>query len=198
MTPEQVTTLFRAAFEDDAAAIHAAAANGADLNISASGTFLLRNACMADSLRALRALLELGADANKAFTYESPISGKKEGACRTLMYAASVEGARLLVEHGADVNAQDALGGTALMRMASFGNVELVEYLLQAGANPNMQKYPDAKLKRHTALSMAKDKLALFDMVPTEGRNEPAFEQNRLKLLRTVELLTIALANKPS
>jgi ankyrin repeat protein len=190
MTLSENTDLFRACCENDVAAIHSAVSKGADLNISAHGTSLLRNACVTDSLDALRALLELGADANRAFTYVSPVNGKSEAGRCALMYAANVNCARLLVEHGADVNAHDAQGETALMRMAWFGNVEIVDYLLQVGADAKICKPPDGKLKQFTALDIANNKLALLDAVPVEGRNEPGFGALRLRVLRTIELLT--------
>jgi len=48
-----------------------------------------------------------------------------------------VEVAGLLVEHGADVNAQMA-GETALRRTLQDNNVDVARYLLDAGADPNV------------------------------------------------------------
>lgn len=44
-----------------------------------------------------------------------------------------------LIEAGADVNASDSVGDTALMRAAQRGHTEMVQMLLAAGANPNAQ-----------------------------------------------------------
>jgi len=41
---------------------------------------------------------------------------------------------RLLVEHGANVNWQDASGDTILSCVARDGNVDMVKYLLEHGA----------------------------------------------------------------
>lgn len=57
-----------------------------------------------------------------------------------LMFAARVgdlESARLLVAAGADVNDKDAWGVSALTLAAHSGFATLVEYLLEAGADPN-------------------------------------------------------------
>ena len=47
-----------------------------------------------------------------------------------------IEVARLLLARGADPNAQDATGRTALAAAAEYGDPELVRVLLQAGADP--------------------------------------------------------------
>jgi ankyrin repeat protein len=45
---------------------------------------------------------------------------------------------RLLLRHGAELNAIDQSGGTPLMHAAWFGCVTSVEILLHAGANAQM------------------------------------------------------------
>ena len=50
-----------------------------------------------------------------------------------------VEVARFLVEHGADVNAQNNDGWTALMAAAMFGRVEVARFLVEHGADVNAQ-----------------------------------------------------------
>jgi hypothetical protein len=49
-----------------------------------------------------------------------------------------VEGVRLLLELGADPNAQSDSGDTPLHDCLTLGNNELVDILLEAGANPNI------------------------------------------------------------
>lgn len=57
------------------------------------------------------------------------LSGKKD------LSASGVEIAKLLVEKKADVNVQDELGETALMKAVSASSVELVALLLESGAD---------------------------------------------------------------
>jgi ankyrin repeat protein len=45
---------------------------------------------------------------------------------------------KVLLDHGAQVNARDKYGHTPLMRAAGIGNVELAELLLQRGANVDL------------------------------------------------------------
>ena len=68
------------------------------------------------------------------------------------MYAVqgrSVAKAALLLDHGADPNARDNKGFTALHRAAEIGEVQIVRLLLERGAFP----HPDAA--GHTPLSLA-------------------------------------------
>ncbi len=62
-------------------------------------------------------------------------------AIRALCWAAmfgDIKATTLLVEHGAKVMAQDAEGDRPLNRAAYFGQLEIVELLLQKGADPSL------------------------------------------------------------
>ena len=45
----------------------------------------------------------------------------------------------MLIEKGADVNAQDKKGGTALIKASEHGHTDLTELLINAGADVNAQ-----------------------------------------------------------
>ena len=79
-------------------------------------------------------LIERGVDVN----------GFDRGGLTPLMQAAfngRLETARLLLEHGAEVNVRDHLSGrTALIMAVSSGNPELVELLLAQGADVNARE----------------------------------------------------------
>lgn len=47
--------------------------------------------------------------------------------------------ARLLIEHGAQVNARDPHGKTALMFAAMFNRIEIIELLLAHGADSSLK-----------------------------------------------------------
>jgi ankyrin repeat protein len=84
------------------------------------------------NLKAAQSALKNGADAN---TRERRIPYRK-----ALMMVAA-EGkedlAILLLEYGADVNAIDADGHTALMEAANFEHLNVVKFLVEHGANVN-------------------------------------------------------------
>src|SRR5258706_1879822 len=67
---------------------------------------------------------------------------KTDAADRTpLMYAAAkgnVATARALIELGADVNARNSFGDTALRVAASDGTLDVAKLLLEAGGDPNL------------------------------------------------------------
>jgi len=63
--------------------------------------------------------------------------GAFPGMCGAPAMDAYVALARLLIEHGADVNAKDRQGGTPLHRAASGGQVSLIDVLIEKGARVN-------------------------------------------------------------
>jgi len=47
--------------------------------------------------------------------------------------------AKKLIEKGANVNAKDERGDTALMRAVSWGHIKIVKLLIEKGANVNIK-----------------------------------------------------------
>ena len=98
----------------------------------------------------VRLLVEHGADVNAQDNdgYTALLAAAVSGAVSGAMPGAvllgpvelvKVEIVRLLVEHGADVNAQDNDGYTALLVAAMLGDVEVVRLLVEHGADVNAQ-----------------------------------------------------------
>jgi ankyrin repeat protein len=99
-----------------------------DLNaVSELGRTALWLAAKEDRADVIEALLKAGADAN---------IGDKEGNA-PLSVAASAPIAAMLIERGANVNAANTLGQTALWRATDKGRADVVKALLQAGADVN-------------------------------------------------------------
>ena len=81
---------------------------------------------------AMRALLDAGVDVNARLSFNETLLG--------IAVLNNVEIARVLVESGADINAQTGggAGNTALRIAASGGSPEMVIFLLEAGADPTI------------------------------------------------------------
>ena len=68
-----------------------------------------------------------------------------KGDCTPLMEAASAghtDIVRLLIAHGADVNAQSSSGNTPLMYECARGHEDVVRVLLEAGVNVEVSRKP--------------------------------------------------------
>lgn len=72
----------------------------------------------------------------KAGAAATPRAGDTLGPIRTAISLASLGGVRMLLDHGADPNARDRLGGTALHTALNMEQFTIAELLLERGANP--------------------------------------------------------------
>ena len=153
------------------------------------GTTPLYNACQQgfasaeNSLAVVRLLLARGADPNKQFDYDSPISGRLDRGLTALMFAATADVAQALLDAGAAVDATDAHGVTPLMHAAGRGGIDVVTLLLQQGANPK------AKSKSGTtAADFARSKLEMFSGHAFSGQGGPADQKvkERIEIYQAV------------
>jgi len=94
-------------------------------------------------------LIRLGADPNR----------RNDAAATALMWAAfDLEKTRVLIAHGADVNAKSGDARTPLMVAAGRpGGAPVVKFLLAHGANPNPTSNPDAESSPLLEASLAGD-----------------------------------------
>ena len=87
-------------------------------------------------------LLNNGADVDQVISDRSAQTGGYRGGIRALSYAfRDPEIVKLLLDRGADVNAQEENGRTALWEAAHWGFWKSVKLLLDRGANPNLVDY---------------------------------------------------------
>ncbi len=147
------TVLMAAARNGNAEFLNALLAHGAQVNdkSSAFGETALMVAADANKPEAARALIDHGAEVNgrsvkleypkDRFGLEGVLTILPHGDWTALMYAArqgSAEAARVLCEAGADVNAVDPDGTSALVLAIINGHFDTAAVLLDCGANPNL------------------------------------------------------------
>jgi ankyrin repeat protein len=118
--------------------------------------------------KAVRRLLIEGADPNTI----SPLHGQ------SVLYNACITGdaasARALLESGADLNAQDSAGTTALMKAALFGKVGAADTLLRNSAATEIRQSGGVG---RTALELAEAKLRFW----RDHIGDPGMKQDRVQ-----------------
>ncbi len=149
-----VTPLMAAAKSGNADIVRALIDAEADVNVSEPrrGQSALMWAISYGYPIAARVLIEAGADVaarttklNEDFrpmqleAYTKSVSGTAQGGYSPLMFAArqgDIDTARLLLDRGADVNAESGADGSALVIASAAGHEDLALLLLDAGASP--------------------------------------------------------------
>jgi ankyrin repeat protein len=156
--------LVAAYYNGGAATVRYLLEKGADLSAKdARGAGVLLSAAAGGDLDTIRLLLAKGVDVNAGntgdiqeirFSNLGPKPGSKpESGVTALILAASAydtEAVKLLLDHGANVNAKSSEGFTALLMAARGGGAELVRTLVEKGADVNAGD-PDGR----TALMLA-------------------------------------------
>ena len=135
------TELIRAVEKGSIADVRRLWAEGANMNFAVEGGLTpLMVAASRNLPEIVEFLLNRGANAN------ATLKGKGTDGTSVLMYAITAAGLgnmqmqevlALLVKGGADVNAVDHRGNTALMWAASFGRDDIIEFLVSCGAKIN-------------------------------------------------------------
>jgi len=101
---------------------------------AACGTPALYRAAGQNNTALMSELLKQGADPNErvngaSYNHETPL--------QIAAYFGALDAARLLIEHGADVNAHTRLRATPLHLAAGMGRTSMVQFLLEKGADPD-------------------------------------------------------------
>lgn len=147
--------LFSLVFKDDVDGVRAELVQGADPNAThpLAGHTLLQVACEANAERSASVLLEAGADPNRRFTKKSLVSGAQYENRVALMYARSGGLIRKLVDAGANVDAADSEGWTALSLAVRDGDFEATKALMDCGASKELRGAVLEKFGNMCALS---------------------------------------------
>ena len=115
----------------------------------------LHYAAFFDGPAAAKVLLEAGAEPNALARH----SQLKVMPIHSAAASQQVETTRLLLEHGADVNARQEGGGTPLHSAAFHGDRALADLLLEHGADPDARS-DDGKTPADVAAEKGHDELA--------------------------------------
>ena len=151
-----LSPLFVAVGNHDIAAARRLLDDGADPNAWSPphGQSVLFTASEVHDLVLVRMLLERGADPNQRLNIVT--YGLVNRDVTVLMHAPTADIATALIEFGADVNAQNKRGMTALLNAVLHGRIDVVRVLLDSGADVTIGQYSPFKA---TALQLAKRQL---------------------------------------
>ena len=89
-------------------------------------------ACFFNAPAAVKLLVERGADVNRAARNEMQVQP-----LHAAVAGRSLEAVKVLLAHGADVNARQQVGYTPLMGAAAAGRDDITDLLLARGADPS-------------------------------------------------------------
>ncbi len=198
--PEPYRTLFEVVSTDCRPdAIPELIRKGANLDYTDpnNGRTFLYAAVRANRIRAVEALIRLGADVNQRFTFRSPVDGGIETDRVVMHYVLSPEMLSVLLNAGADINAIDAIGTTPLMCAAFHGNLSVVQALLAAGADALARQDKQHVRRAPSARDLAEVKIQFFEKFIAEANRQ--LTESRLRCYGQIrDLLLRAEAAKTS
>ena len=185
---EPDTPLARAAAQGDGPAIARLVAEGADPNgFDGHGGTALITAARVGHVAAAEALIAAGARvdlSDRGLTDWTPLMHA--------VHKRQTATARVLLDHGADPNAETRGGVTALIMSAAYGDTDTVRLLLDRGADPRARAQGGV-----TALGNAIGGGFLFDITDGPGLGVCHPETVRLLLARAPDLRAAPKARSP-
>jgi len=186
---------FVAVGNHDVAAVRRLMDDGADPNAWSPlhGQSLLFTASEVEDLTLVRMLLERGADPNQRLNLHSVLQSGQD--VTVLMYVRTADIATALIEFGADVNAQDRRGMTALMHAAFCGRIDVLRVLLASAADVTL------RFRKTTALHLAEQQLTLWRARLTKSRSpfhRPDFVAERVRCYQEIVRLLRSTTSRDS
>ena len=142
-----MTALHWAVQRDDLEMVDILIRAGADAKaVNRTGATAMYLACTNGNAAIIEKLLAAGVDAN------GPITAEKETPLMLAAFTGNVNAVKTLLDHGAEINAQQARGQTALMWAASESHASVVKFLVDRGADVKATSVAANPGKKMTAL----------------------------------------------
>jgi ankyrin repeat protein len=147
--PDGMTALHWAVQRNDLDMTNLLLGAGADVQVTNRiGVRPLYLAAVNGNAAIIGRLLDAGDDANAVLT------GEAETVLMLTSYTGNADAVKLLIERGADVNAQQIRGQTALMWAAAEGHSAVIKQLLASGADTSLSSAASTKPERRPAGGM--------------------------------------------
>jgi len=127
------------------------------------------------------------------FTRGAAVNARNDDSETALMFALNSATARLLIDHGADVNAKtEEFADTVLMTAVGRGNAAIVRILLSHGAAANAENKQGATALKIAIAGNKSRIIRLLERAGSRHLRPPRLEQRRevLRYYRSVGLLT--------
>jgi ankyrin repeat protein len=163
------TPLYMAIHNDDLYFLKILIANGADVNTKyRGGETLLKSAAKTGKTEAIKLLLDGGADINENDNGPTALHAMLNMRNSNYnQYRLSKDTAELLLARGADVNLKDKFGWTPLHFAAESADVNIIELLLDKGAEVNAKDDEAGFTALHHAVRLGKRNVA--ELLITRG-----------------------------
>ncbi len=164
------------------------------LNVNASTSLMVASSL--GSLDVVKWLLSRGANVKARTILEDPEKSPGVADCTALHLACArnhVEVAKVLIEHGADLNQQDGSGNSSFILACAKGHLETIQLLIKHGANVEM---PNGNGWTPLLVAVDQDQVAAAKFFISQGANINAeYPNGRNALMKAAELGNEQLVN---
>jgi ankyrin repeat protein len=181
----QVQQLIAAGVDGNLLQVQQLIAAGVDVNaIAACNRTALSLAIQGGKIPVIQVLLKAGADPNLPDETDDALAANSPLMEASSTFFATNRGdmVRLLIQHGANLNQQDAGGRTALMQALGYSDINVIETLVKSGADLDIQDN-----EGNTVLMMAElnKSIKLIDLLKQAGASQQGLKE--VELLHAID-----------